>query len=146
MNCYLIHLNSDGETSVYGVSSSLELKVIQNNGEEYTKYNEYDSFWKWFKDKIEYENEELCFIVSSNDEDFIVDKSINISSNHLLDEAKIKTILIKNQKIAKYFSSYPNTELSFEKESEKISEVYDEDNRSIQNYYIKQTLANKYRR
>ncbi len=145
-NYYLIHLDNEGKTSVYKVLPSLKLEILKNYGEEYTKYDKYDVFWKWFKRKIEYEGEELCFIVSSCEEYFIVDEKINISSIHTLNEDEIKTILSTNEKLSTYLFCYPNMEINFEKKKEELTEIYDENKKNIQNYFRKKTMEYKYRK
>jgi len=52
-----------------------DFQVLRREGEEEFFYD--DTFWEWFKDKIEYENEPLKFKIDS-DKKINFDKSLNI--------------------------------------------------------------------
>ena len=51
-----------------------KLKLLRNKGEESVEYNNIEEFWKWFEEKIEYDKEELSFVISSNKTNFTIPK------------------------------------------------------------------------
>jgi hypothetical protein len=51
-------------------------QTLKKEGEEVFEFD--TSFWEWFKDKIDYNNEELSFVIIT-DTDFEIDNSIKIS-------------------------------------------------------------------
>jgi hypothetical protein len=64
---------------------------LKNRGEESWKFED-SSFWNWFKEKIEYEDEKLCFVVLCDDK-FEIDNSIKISDKHGLSQKQMEDIL-----------------------------------------------------
>ena len=53
---------------------------IKFEGEQTFKFD--DNFWEWFKRKIEYDNEILCFVVVTDKENFEIDNSIKIATRN----------------------------------------------------------------
>jgi len=53
------------------------LNILKNKGEKEQVYNEL-KFWSWFKKKVEYKDEELSFVVVTDDEEFIIPASCQI--------------------------------------------------------------------
>lgn len=78
-----------------------ELSPLKREGEEEQKYEKND-FWNWFKEKIEYNNEELSFIVITNQKDFFIDKEITLSQINNFE----KDLLCK-KRIEKLNNKYP---------------------------------------
>lgn len=96
MDKFLIVL-IDGKVSVSYCEDG-EIVVLKNEGEEEWEFDE-NEFWEWFKEKIDYSNEELSFVVVS-DRDFKIDKSIKLNKINAFEKdelckEKIKSINLK---------------------------------------------------
>jgi len=71
MNFIIYLLNNKVRVINYSLNQTLK-----KEGEEVFEFE--PSFWEWFKDKIDYNNEELSFVIIT-DTDFEIDNSIKIS-------------------------------------------------------------------
>ncbi len=81
MNKFIIYLIDDF-ISVYGFET--EPIPLKKEGEEKFKYS--SDFWEWFQEKIDYNNEELSFIVVTNREDFAISKKIKLAETNYIKE------------------------------------------------------------
>ena len=61
---------------VYEYENS-SLTTLKNRGEKEQTYDEI-KFWSWFKQKIEYKDEELSFVVVTDNEEFLIPDSSQI--------------------------------------------------------------------
>jgi len=76
INAYVIKLVKNRiEVSAYAEST---LTVLKNKGEKEQVYHELE-FWSWFKQKIEYKDEELSFVVVTDNEAFLIPDSCQIN-------------------------------------------------------------------
>ncbi len=75
MSCYLVKF-VDGYISTFEYEDD-KFVPLTNKGERSWSYD--PSFWSWFKKKIEYDGEELSFIAISDQEDFCIPLSCEIS-------------------------------------------------------------------
>jgi len=55
-----------------------EYNYLKREGEERQPF-EQDSFWQWFREKIDYSGEELSFVVISDDKSFSIPDDIKLS-------------------------------------------------------------------
>lgn len=72
-----------------------EFFPLKIEGEEEQNYSK--NFWEWFKDKIEYDDEALSFVVISDKNDFVIApdivlNKINTFENDTLCKKKIETL------------------------------------------------------
>jgi len=123
------------------------LTVLKKKGEKEQVYHEL-KFWSWFKQKIEYKDEELSFVVVTDNEAFFIPEScqINLHKTSALD----KDSYINNEIISisngLFVLSFPKRDtLSFESETAEKREELEvqkeeplSDN-AIAGYFRKQT-------
>jgi len=77
MNSYLIiYIKNKIEVSEYIDNKRLE--KLRYRAEIKQNYDETE-FWKWFKKKIDYDNEELSFIVITDEKDFNIPQNSKIT-------------------------------------------------------------------
>jgi len=64
--------------------------ILKKEGEEKFKFD--NEYWQWFKDKIDYDDEILCFVIVTDKEEFQIDKTIKIGNknNFNIDLSKYK--------------------------------------------------------
>ena len=145
-NSYLIIL----QNNIISVAECEEGKLlfIKKNGEKELPYKA-ATFWEWFKEKIDYESEELSFIVLSDLKEFAIPKDIKI--------AKKSAFLSNSSCLAKigqfqsglHFLSFPKIDSFKPKKREKrVTKVPQKDigtltKTSIADIYIKETLEYK---
>ena len=120
------------------------LEYLKKDGERQWEYD--TDFWEWFKDKIAYNNEELSFIVVTDNNQFKIDNSINlttkdqISTNQLLID---KALDIKgNNKIFFYPPLKSNTTKSSPKKPKK-SNTKPIEKGSMADFFIAKTKDHK---
>ena len=94
MNKFIIYLIDDF-ISVYGFET--EPIPLKKEGEEKFKYS--SDFWEWFQEKIDYNNEELSFIVVTNREDFAISKKIKLAETSSFKEIPLGLQQYKDTKI-----------------------------------------------
>lgn len=86
-------------------------KILRREGEDSFKFSE--DFWEWFKDKIEYEGEELKFeILSDREIDF--DKNLNILETKYIEDKVQNSINQPEEKIKNSNSLYEFTKRRIE--------------------------------
>lgn len=148
MDSYLIKVYNK-DISVFEISSD-DISVLKFKGEAKQIYDE-DSFWAKFKNKIQYENEELCFVVNTNHEDFKIEKSIRIAKQQYLDDLNLQDVIFNY--IEESFKTFyiPNIKDDITSKNEvttsskKIKDVSIQGNLNLQDYYKKETLKCKKR-
>ena len=62
-----------------------EIEILKREGEKRQPFNE--EFWEWFKNKIEYSNEEVSFLVKS-DVEFELPSFFRLSKTNLFENEK----------------------------------------------------------
>lgn len=100
------------EISVFEVED-YEYIRLRKKGEKSWNF-ETSIFWEWFKDKIEYENQPISFVVVYDDE-FKIDDSINLSKNNSFKKDEIYSI--KRQYENYSVKTFPEIELKEPKKS-----------------------------
>lgn len=104
MSSYLIKYR-DNQISVFECCDT-QLATIRNRGEESWEYQG-SSFWNWFKEKIEYEDEELSFIVLC-DKEFSIDRSIKFTKKHIVTQEQIEDIVFEEDFKVQSLLLFPN--------------------------------------
>jgi len=91
------------EIAIYLVDENGEKKALKCKGEAVQTYCS-KNFWQWFKDKINYENEALSFIVFSDEASFEIDETIAIATKNSLEALvkKGKIDVIENATVLTY--------------------------------------------
>ena len=93
-----------------------EFIPIRYEGEEFFDFK--DNFWEWFKEKIEYQNEPLSFVVL-NKKEFYISEDIKIKeTNEKFCFSKI-SYRIENDTIL----TFPKVELDLEKIEKRIKSL-----------------------
>jgi len=80
MNYFLIKLLNN-EISLYYKSRG-EFEIIRYKGEEYQQFNK-SSFWSWWRNKVEYDQREVSFVVITDRDEFIIPSDIILSEENL---------------------------------------------------------------
>jgi len=125
-----------------------EFEIIKHEGEVEQVYNS-SSFWSWFKEKIEYEDEELSFVVVTDNKAFTIPPASGIKlneTNSFDNNSYIDDKIISLSKGMFVLSFPPRKEtpkqiVEENKESSKIKveELLSEN--EIANYFRKQTQS-----
>lgn len=140
---YMIKLK-DGFIFVYKINSSKKIETLKNDGEEKFKYDK-ESFWKWFIEKIEYnpeESQKLCFLISSDSDDFQIENKLKISKVHDFSKQDIQKIL-SEKNLFENITCYPQIKEDINKEFEEGKPKSVKDG-TLQDYYTNKTLRHKY--
>ena len=141
MNSYFIQ-NTNGQIIVSDMSSD-GLTILKRNGETSQDY-EKDDFWSWFKNKIEYDNEALCFVITSDDEDFTLDDSLQVADQQYFTEIEIENLLLGEIEASMNITCIPEMTINISI-PDNILETTPQAKKksSIQHYYRKQTSKMK---
>ena len=124
------------------------LTVLKNRGEKEQAYDEV-KFWFWFKQKIEYKDEELSFVVITDNEAFLIPTSaqINLHQTSSLDNDSYIDNEIISMSHGLFVLSFPQrSTLPIQKVTEEIEEEKPEETLSenaLANYFRKQTQRYK---
>jgi len=112
----------DGNISLYEYADD-ELSIFKNKGEDEQTY-EYDVFWDWWRDKVEYQEEEVSFLIATDEDEFDIPNNIKIATKNILSKKIISKkieISFKNLKVINYPIIEKKEVLSFIKEEIKIN-------------------------
>jgi len=93
----------DGNISLYEYADN-ELSIFKNKGEDEQTY-EYDVFWDWWRDKVEYQEEEVSFLIATDEDEFDIPDNIKIATQNILSKKIISKkieINFRNLKIINY--------------------------------------------
>ena len=80
INAYIIKLIKN--KIVVSEYADASLTVLKNRGEKEQVYHE-AKFWSWFKQKVEYKDEELSFVVITDNEAFLIPASAQINFHQI---------------------------------------------------------------
>lgn len=138
---YLIrYVEEEISVSLYEKS---KFDYLKNRGEEQQPYNALN-FWEWFREKIEYDGEELKFIVISDKEEFQIPESIAIASEHQV----VKEMEVHLSRMGQNLNifSYPKIEIKSIQDTKKAipREAIMTSDDSIANHFRKKTKAYTY--
>jgi len=92
MNSFVIYSFKENISVYEQISETLE--PLKNKGEIEQKYNA-DLFWSWWKKKVEYQDEELSFIVITDNKEFSIPDDICIADKNSLSQNIINDLLLK---------------------------------------------------
>lgn len=121
------------------------LTLLKNRGEEEQAYDELQ-FWSWFKEKIEYQDEELSFVVITDNKEFLIPDSAEIKLHEKSSLDNDSYINDKILSLAKnlFVLSFPNRiapEPTTQKEPQKVEPKIEEplSENAVAGYFRKQT-------
>lgn len=135
MNSYFIKLYNS--TIFTCEMTSNELYILTRNAEDEQPYQK-DDFWEWFKQKIEYDGEALCFIIATDEDTFEVCSTLQIAQKQILSKLDLENILVGQIDENSNTKFLPHVDLTIVKCS-----VDEKNPQSIQSYYQKQTFLHK---
>lgn len=125
-----------------------EFKIKKNNGEENTLFSNKSDFWKFWENKVQYQDEDVGFIILTDEDTFSIPDNINIITDlqilkeDLKDFIEIKNLIYKN--IISYPSNFDiNMDIEFleNSSSENIDKSIEENNSgSLREYFVKKTI------
>lgn len=91
MDSFVIY-SFNGNVSIYQqIDETLE--VLKNRGEEEQNYNAH-FFWSWWREKVEYEEEEVSFFVVTDNQEFTIPNDISIANKNSLSQNIINELLL----------------------------------------------------
>lgn len=125
-----------------------EFKIKKNNGEENTLFSNRSDFWKFWENKVQYQDEDVGFIILTDEDTFSIPDNINIITDiqilkeDLKDFIEIKNLIYKN--IISYPSNFDiNMDIEFleNSSSENIDKSIEENNSGrLREYFVKKTI------
>ena len=121
MNSFVIYSFKENISVYEQISETLE--PLKNKGEIEQKYNA-DLFWSWWKKKVEYQDEELSFIVITDNKEFSIPDDICIADKNSLSQNIINDLLVKlptNSKVLS-FPKIENLKINYVKVEEAKEE------------------------
>ena len=145
MDSFLL-VYTNGQISVAACIDD-ELMVLKYEGEASQRFEE-ERFWKWFKEKIEYHNEPLSFIVMTDQESFVIPKDITIAPKSGFSFECLQTVGQKQQFKECNIFYIPMIEkmiTSIEKEPKKRQKRAPEPEKIVENL-TKPTVADAYKK
>ncbi|GAB3530068.1 hypothetical protein [Photobacterium alginatilyticum] len=96
-----------------------ELEPIRIRGELYLPIAD---FWPTFKQKVEYEADELlAFIIFSDTENFIVDPEINIADEFITEQFDLQNLVLEYLNGGCLLSFYPHIDIENIKQPHRLS-------------------------
>ena len=122
------------------------LKVLKYEGETSQRFQK-ERFWKWFKEKIEYQNEPLSFIVITDQESFAVPEDITIAQKSGFSFECLQKIGQKRQFNAYHIFYFPVIEKipPIEKGPQKRQKRVSKPKKIVENL-MKPTVADAYKK
>ena len=101
-----------------------ELEPIRIRGEMYLPIAD---FWPAFKQKVEYEADELlAFIIFSDTENFIVDPEINIADEFITEQFDLQNVVLEYLNGGCLLSFYPHIDIDIVKQPYRFPVAKDE--------------------
>ena len=134
--------HKDNSITIFEIQEN-QLVVLKKDGEESHLYNDKD-FWSWWEHKTVYKNEEVSFLIATDEDTFEVPNNINISKKNTWktkEIEKIKNLILSNQKILT-FPEMEKIEFSKKKKNEVKSKIETKPD-SIQAYIQNKTQVTK---
>jgi len=110
------------------------LSILKREGEEEFKFD--NTFWSWFKEKIDYDNEKLSFIIQTDLDNFKIDKDIKIAN--VLDKSFLNFLSVSDKKHK--IISFPKVgEIVIKNDNSAIKECEREEKQSYVDICIEKT-------
>ncbi len=129
-----------------------KFNIIKNNGEESTNFSNKELFWEFWKDKVQYQDENVGFIILTDEDLFDIPNNIKLTNEiQIATEAIESLIEIKNLRY-KNLISYPtgfdmNIDVEFLEDNslDKIDEPKEKENTSgdLREYFLNKTREYK---
>jgi hypothetical protein len=121
-----------------------EFERLKNNGEKSQNFQE-EIFWRWFEEKISYDDEAISFIIITDKKEFKIPNHFKLNNSFKLDN-NLKNFI--NRYLENYFLlTKPNIDIPLETlKADKITEkkVSQEIKKgSISEYFINKTKSYK---
>ena len=95
MTSYLI-IYKEGYISIYEYNE--EFEILKYNGEEKQKF-EFSQFWEWWREKVEYTNQKISFVVLTDKEEFKLPDFISLSDEIVFLEEDLSNFLDVSLKV-----------------------------------------------
>ena len=129
-----------------------KFNIIKNNGEESTNFSNKELFWEFWKDKVQYQDENVGFIILTDEDLFDIPNNIKLTNEIQIPTEAIESLIeIKNLKY-KNLISYPtgfdmNIDVEFLEDNslDKIDEPKEKENTSgdLREYFLNKTREYK---
>ena len=129
-----------------------KFNIIKNNGEESTNFSNKELFWKFWKDKVQYQDENVGFIILTDEDLFDIPNNIKLTNEIQIPTEAIESLIeIKNLRY-KNLISYPtgfdmNIDVEFLEDNslDKIDEPKEKENTSgdLREYFLNKTREYK---
>jgi len=125
-----------------------KFNIIKNNGEESTNFSNKELFWEFWKDKVQYQDENVGFIILTDEDLFDIPNNIKLTNEIQIPTEAIESLIeIKNLRY-KNLISYPtgfdkNIDVEFleNSSSENIDKSIEENNSGrLREYFVKKTM------
>ncbi len=129
-----------------------KFNIIKNNGEESTNFSNKELFWEFWKDKVQYQDENVGFIILTDEDLFDIPNNIKLTNEIQIPTEAIESLIeIKNLRY-KNLISYPtgfdmNIDVEFLEDNslDKIDEPKEKENTSgdLREYFLNKTREYK---
>lgn len=127
----IIHQNS--KIKIYEYDEN-QFKILKNNGESEQDFDSF-IFWNWWKDKVNYQEEEVAFVVLT-DEDFLIPSDIIIADYISFSKKELKNFIDNVSENLKMFS-YPSKFFDLVLKNEEKQILIEKTEESVLNMYFK---------
>ena len=129
-----------------------KFNIIKNNGEESTNFSNKELFWEFWKDKVQYQDENVGIIILTDEDLFDIPNNIKLTNEIQIPTEAIESLIeIKNLRY-KNLISYPtgfdmNIDVEFLEDNslDKIDEPKEKENTSgdLREYFLNKTREYK---
>lgn len=129
-----------------------KFNIIKNNGEESTNFSNKELFWEFWKDKVQYQDENVGFIILTDEDLLDIPNNIKLTNEIQIPTEAIESLIeIKNLRY-KNLISYPtgfdmNIDVEFLEDNslDKIDEPKEKENTSgdLREYFLNKTREYK---
>ena len=129
-----------------------KFNIIKNNGVESTNFSNKELFWEFWKDKVQYQDENVGFIILTDEDLFDIPNNIKLTNEIQIPTEAIESLIeIKNLRY-KNLISYPtgfdmNIDVEFLEDNslDKIDEPKEKENTSgdLREYFLNKTREYK---
>lgn len=127
----IIHQNS--KIKIYEYDEN-QFRILKNNGESEQNFDNF-IFWNWWKDKVNYQEEEVAFVVLT-DEDFLIPFDIIIADYISFSQKELKNFIDNISENLRVFS-YPNKFFDLVLKTEEKQILIEKTEESVLNMYFK---------
>jgi len=145
MNIFIEYINDNIRVAEF---IDNQFDILKNMGEESVLYD-YDTFWSWWRKKIEYDNQEVSFIIITDKKEFIIPNDIVISKENSFRKQEINKLSLNRLDSNLKIISIPQKEIDieFKKDTTKKEIKKDKpiilDTKNLSQYFRKKTREYK---